>query len=188
MDDRLSVLITKAAIGDQTAFHEIVKTFEPLIAGIIKKYGIRNSDYDEDDLRQEATIALFGAVRTYNRTNYSVTFGLYAKICISNRIISHLRKIRHNIIPITIQEPDDIDGIIDSSGKDFNPENEIIGRESYNTLLNLIDKNLTPYEKSVFKLYILDKSYQEIAAVLGSSQKSVDNAIYRIKKKIKKLI
>ena len=188
MDDRLSVLITNAAIGDQTAFHEIVKTFEPLIASMIKKYVIRSSDYDEDDLRQEATIALFGAVRTYNCTNFNVTFGLYAKICINNRIISHLRKIRNDNIPIIIQEPDDINCNIELFGTDYNPENEIIGRESYKTLLNLIDENLTSYEKSVFKLYILDKSYHEIAAVLGSSQKSVDNAIYRIKNKIKKLI
>ncbi len=188
MDDRLSVFITKAAIGDQTAFHEIVKAFEPLIVSIIKKYDIRNSDYDEDDLRQEATIALFGAVRTYNCSDYSITFGLYAKICINNRIISHLRKIKNNNIPIAKQDPDDINCNIELFGTDYNPENEIIDKESYKTLLNLIDKNLTSYEKSVFKFYILDKSYREIAAVLGSSQKSVDNAIYRIKNKIKKLI
>lgn len=188
MDDRLSALITNAAAGDQTAFYEIVRAFEPLIGSIIKKHDIRSAGYDDDDLRQEAVIALFGAVRTYNSENTGVTFGLYAKICINNRIISQLRKTRNDIIPIAIEEPDDIESDREPIGTDYNPESEIIGRESYEALLNLIDENLTAYEKSVFKLYILDKSYREIAAALGSSQKSVDNAIYRIKNKIKKLI
>ena len=187
MDDRLSALIINAAAGDQSAFYEIVRAFEPLIGSIIKKYEIRSAGYDDDDLRQEAVIALFGAVRTYNSENTCVTFGLYAKICINNRIISQLRKTRNDIIPIAIEEPDDIESD-NEPGIDYNPESEIIGRESYEALLNLIDENLTAYEKSVFKLYILDKSYREIAVALGSSQKSVDNAIYRIKNKIKKLI
>lgn len=188
MNDRLSVLITNAAIGDQSAFRKILKAFEPLIGSIIKKYDIRIIDYDEDDLRQEVSIALFKAVRTYDCTNNGVTFGLYAKICINNRIISHLRKIRNEIIPSTIQDLNDINCNIEYFSTDYSQENEIINKESYKTLLRLIDDNLTPCEKSVFKLYVLDKSYHEIAAVLGYPQKSVDNAIYRIKNKIKKLI
>lgn len=187
MEDRLSVLVADAAAGDQSAFYEIVKMFEPLIGNIIKKYNFRMAGYDDDDLRQEAVIALYGAVRTFDLQSTGVTFGLYAKICINNRIISRIRSSRNDIIPVNLEMQDAEDGE-SVYGTDINPESEIIGRESYNALLNLIDENLTAYEKSVFKLYILGKSYREIAVSLNSSQKSVDNAIYRIKSKIKKLI
>ncbi|MDD4773072.1 MAG: sigma-70 family RNA polymerase sigma factor [Eubacteriales bacterium] len=183
MDNRLSTLIVNAASGDQTAFHEIVNAFEPLIESIIKKYNNRSSEYDEDDLRQEAAIALFGAVRTYKSGQNDVTFGLYAKICIKNRIISQMRK-----ASVTVQQPEEIDFDKKLSSEEYNPENELIDKENYMSLLNLLDKNLSNYEKTVFKLYILNISYNEIAANLGTSQKSVDNAIYRIKNKIKKLI
>lgn len=89
---------------------------------------------------------------------------------------------------VTVQQPEEIDFDKKLSSEEYNPENELIDKENYMSLLNLLDKNLSNYEKTVFKLYILNISYNEIAANLGTSQKSVDNAIYRIKNKIKKLI
>ncbi len=186
MEDRLSALIKNASAGDHTAFRELITIYEPLIAGIVNKYEIYACDCDADDLRQEAAIALFGAVRSYDSNN-GVTFGLYAKICIKNRIISKVRKCHGITVPMTEKDTDDIFDP-DFTVADHDPENEVIGKESYHLLINLIDENLTVQEKSVFKLYIRNKSYNEIAAVLGIQQKSVDNAIYRIKKKIKKLI
>lgn len=182
MDNRLSVLIDHAATGDQAAFREIVSRYEPLIGNILKKYDIPHADFDQEDLRQEAVIALLDAVRSFKSEDGGVTFGLYAKICINNRMISHLRKTRKDIVPVSIRD------LNESGGTDSDPENEVIAGEDYCNLLKLIDHELTAFEKSVFNLYILGKSYSGISAVLGCPQKSVDNAIYRIKNKIKKLI
>lgn len=65
---------------------------------------------------------------------------------------------------------------------------DLIERENYEQLTKVIDESLTDYEKSVFKLFILDKSYREIAGALGRDVKSVDNAVCRIKKKLKQRI
>jgi RNA polymerase sporulation-specific sigma factor len=176
------VLIDHAATGDQAAFREIISRYEPLIGNILKKYDIPHAGFDQEDLRQEAVIALLGAVRSFKSEDGGVTFGLYAKICINNRMISHLRKTRKDIVPVSIRD------LNESGGTDSDPENEVIAGEDYCNLLKLIDHELTAFEKSVFKLYILGKSYRGISAVLGCPQKSVDNAIYRIKNKIKKLI
>lgn len=182
MDDRLSTLIVNAANGDQTAFHEIINAFDPLIESIIYKYTGCSLEYDDHDLRQEATIALFGAVRTYKDRQNGITFGLYAKICIKNRIISQMRKVS------TVQQSEQIGFDKEILTDEHNPEKEIIDKESCVSLLELMDGNLSHYEKAVFKLYIHNISYNEIASILGTSHKSVDNAIYRIKHKIKKLI
>ena len=68
------------------------------------------------------------------------------------------------------------------------PEQDLIDRENYERLIQVIDESLTDYEKAVFKLFILDKSYREIAAALGRDVKSVDNAVCRIKRKLKQRI
>lgn len=192
MVDNQSALILRAAAGDQTAFSELVKEYKPLTDGIIRRYKtfISLCGCDEDDLRQEAIIALYGAAKTYDIEKQGVTFGLYAKVCINNRIISQLRKVRGADLPLDAENEDASEGggQNEAAESETNPESEVIGRESYKALLKLIDENLTAYEKSVFKLYILDKSYHEIAVALGSPRKSVDNAVYRIKKKIKRLI
>ena len=47
---------------------------------------------------------------------------------------------------------------------------------------------LSSYEKSVLMLYLNGHSYREIGLALNKSEKSVDNALYRIKSKLKKLI
>ena len=47
---------------------------------------------------------------------------------------------------------------------------------------------LSGLEWDVFRLYVQRKSYLEIAEALGRTEKSVDNAIYRIKNKLKRLI
>jgi RNA polymerase sigma factor, sigma-70 family len=140
----------------------------------------RQCNLDEEDLRQEAVIALYGAVKAFNIGQKDVTFGLFAKICIRNRFIGIIRKHRgRSENGITGTDPDE--------GSN-NPEKYIIDRENYEQLTKVIDECLTDYEKSVFKLFILDKPYREIAAVLGRDIKSVDNAVCRIKKKLKQRI
>ncbi len=53
---------------------------------------------------------------------------------------------------------------------------------------NLLDGILTDFEKQVIELRLLDKSYAQIALSLDCSEKAVDNALQRIRKKIRSVI
>lgn len=154
-------------------FADVAKAYEPLIDSAVKKY-LSCSSEDPEDLRQEAMIALYGAYITYDSTQTGVTFGLYAKVCIRNRLVSVLRKSRAHEDFYTPEA-----AFIES------PEDAIIAHEDYERMLCIVDKLLTPYEKSVFELYLKNMPYKEIAKRLSTSAKSVDNAICRIKAKIK---
>lgn len=179
-DNLIIQLIQRSRLGDQEAFSELVKQYQPLIRAAALKFS-ESGLLDYDDLRQEAAIALFGAVRTYKFENTNVTFGLYAKICIRNRMIELLRRSETGIV-----ENHELTEDIEETEND--PEKRAITDESFNLLLDNIDKSLTPLEKSIFGLYISGKSYREIAESLKKPTKSVDNAICRIKAKIRKLI
>ena len=66
-----------------------------------------------------------------------------------------------------------------------NPEETVIDIEKENTLIENIKKELTDFENEVFSLLISGFKYQEIAEILEKDKKSIDNAIQRIKQKLK---
>jgi len=83
-------LLLAAKNGDGQAFSELAAKYSPLIGAAVEKYR-RMCGESTDDLHQEALLAFYRAVKTYDTEKKGVTFGLYAKICINNRMISILR-------------------------------------------------------------------------------------------------
>ena len=70
----------------------------------------------------------------------------------------------------------------------LNPEKLLLDVELEEDLLFKIKSNLTDFEDQVFTLMISGFKYKEIAEILGKDNKSIDNAIQRLKAKIKKII
>lgn len=171
---------------NENAFSDISERYRPLIESMVAAYrgDMKKSGIDEDDLRQEALAALYSALISYKEDG-DVTFGLYAKVCIRNRMISLLRKNRPESALDEVAEDEYGDPAFQHG---VNPEEQYIDKESYNGLIREIEQTLTDYECRVFRLYLGDKSYKQIGDILGKSEKSVDNALFRIKTKLKKLI
>ena len=69
-----------------------------------------------------------------------------------------------------------------------NPEDLVIDRENVVRLEETIERELSSFEKQVLDLYLTGMGYQQIARVLGRDEKSTDNALQRIKTKLKKAI
>ena len=65
------------------------------------------------------------------------------------------------------------------------PEKIFFDRESYKSLENSIKLELSGLEYSVLQLFLSGKKYIEIARELNISEKSVNNALIRIRKKLK---
>ena len=73
-------------------------------------------------------------------------------------------------------------------GEVLNPETLFIGRENRSFIESQIIKNLSRFETKVLSLYLQGRSYFEIAQVINKSEKSIDNALQRVKKKIEKCL
>ena len=69
---------------------------------------------------------------------------------------------------------------------DKNPEDLLIDRENVESLDKIIERELSGFEKQVLDLYLTGMKYTQIAKVLGKDEKSTDNALQRIKAKLKK--
>ena len=181
----LDILLENVKSGKPFSFNAIYSLYTPLIESQAQKYGkqFSVSEAELDDIKQEALIALYHAALTYT-PNEEVTFGMYAKTCMRNKIISYIRCFLENNVPLSLEEIE-----IDFEEPDFEtPEQIVISKESLCNLNRRIDETLTDFEKSVFALYIGDMSYADMAKKLDKPTKSIDNAIHRIKAKLRKLL
>lgn len=167
-------LIKEVQSGNKDAFNEIIRRYEPLISSIVSRYLSDEffSQSDRDDLSQEAAIALYNAVMSYDILQSEVSFGLYAKICLSNSLNSALRRRKRQLEADRVQLTEESEYLNDDKASDAG------------LLLERVDGLLSDFEKSVFRLFIRGYSHRFIAETLGRTEKSIDNAIYRIRSKI----
>lgn len=110
-------------------------------------------------------------------------FNTFANLCIDRCIITAVRKsLRKKQIPSDMLVPlDDVD-VIDND----DPERMIIEKESYDRLMASVEKKLTLFEFSVLTRYLSGDSYRHIAESLQCDIKAVDNAMVRIRRKLKR--
>ena len=186
--DAINTLVIAARNGDDAAYSKLLDLYEPLILSIVKNalsFLPPGESECIEEFRQEADIKFYEAILSYNTEQNNTSFGLYAKICLKNKMISLLRSYyaRRKVTGA------DIPG---KNGSDVmtapDPCELIAGEEEAKILLERAESVLSPLEKSIFSLYTDGKKTQEIAAELSITKKTVENAVYRIKKKLRKIL
>ena len=179
-DKLIRDLIVQVKRGDQAAFEELLKTFEPLLISMVNRANLKQ---DEDAVKQDLTLAFYNAILSYNLTQSEVSFGLYAKVCLNNALVTHLRAIKKKkgleTVPLNDENFEQID--VDD------PFVAVIKSEELRELNHRITEALSPFENVVWRLYVAGCSSREIAKDLNKDVKSIDNAIFRIRKKLKPL-
>ena len=144
---------------------------------------------DSDDLIQEGMLGLFKAIRDY-RPEKEVSFEAFAKLCISRQLYSAVQAAgRQKHVPLNtyVELSDQLDAQdVGPQGK--SPEELLIDRENMEKLKEEIWQLLSPMEKKILRSYLDGESYTETASRLNKSPKSVDNALQRIRRKLKKFL
>ena len=69
-----------------------------------------------------------------------------------------------------------------------NPEELFIGLEDKNYIEKQIVEELSSLELKVLSYYLKGRSYFEIAALVDKDEKSIDNALQRVKKKVTRIL
>ena len=188
-------LISYVNESNEEANNLLIQKYEPLINKIANKMinYCPNSGLDVNDLIQEGRIGLNHAISYFNEQK-DITFYTYAKKCIERKMISVVtstKRLKHKVLNDSISYDVDLDGVsFDKILKDdeSNPEKIILNLNEQETLTSKINEKLTDFEKEVFGLMLSNFTYKEIAAILDKDSKQIDNAIQRIKNKVKKLI
>ena len=177
-------LVLGAQKGDQLAFVALLTKYTPLIR--LKASRFYKCGYDPEDFFQEGTLGLYNAVMTYNK-NGGATFPTYAGICIDNRLVSaykHASRKKHapleNYLPLT-----SLDSFVGTFTQS-NPEERFIEREDLLDVEKLLLDLCSETERKILSLYLRGFTYKKISSMLGITEKSVDNALQRIKRRLKR--
>lgn len=171
-DSDNAAVIADVKRGSGDAFEALCAMYDPLIRSMAERYS-RMTDVGDSRIRedfvQDARLALYNAAMTYSSGD--VTFGLYAKICIRNALVTELRRMERK----RRAERGAVEG--KSDGENTHAEFSADAERYYELL--------SGFERQVLTMYADGLKVREIAARLGRPAKSVSNAIYRIKEKIK---
>ena len=132
-------------------------------------------------IMQEGLLALLSAVHTYS-VGGEASFKTYATVCIRNRMISVLRRA---VGGKSVRTQDTVPLESKLSASDLTVEEHQDLREECENLLRRVDTKLSQNERTVLYLFLSGLSYREIAERLGKTPKSVDNALQRVRHKLK---
>jgi len=173
-------MIKQAQSGNEDAFSQLLLQYKPLIQAVVSGFSSQGAvEADREDLLQEATVALYRAVKHFEIDQGEVEFGLYAKICINNALVSYMRRLkRQSLLPSDIEED------VESRNVE-NPIEDVLAQERLDSLYRRIRCCLSPLENRIWQWYVAGKTAKEIAKLIGKDTKSVTNAIYRIRKKLR---
>lgn len=185
--------------GDDTAaIDHIMNKYKNLVRKKAASMFILGAD--KDDLIQEGMIGLFKAVRDYDYGR-DASFATFADLCISRQMYSAIKALTrkkhaplNSYISIYAEREgsgDDtapaLEEVLESDSSMI-PEQHIIDQENLKALEETIEKELSPLETQVLDLYITGMSIKQISAVLSRDEKSTDNAMQRVKSKLRKYL
>ena len=132
-------------------------------------------------------IGLFRAVRDY-RPEKGASFATFASLCVERQIYKAIEisgRQKHKPLNSYISLSEENSPLKDAEDiKQQNPEEIVIDRENANQMLEKIREKLSPFENQVLEAYLDGTDYRQIAAQMGKSSKSIDNALQRIRNKI----
>ena len=192
-------LIGRLRDGDRSVMDYIMNKYKNMVRSKARSMYILGAD--QEDLIQEGMIGLFKAVRDYD-SGRDASFSTFADLCISRQMytaVESSRREKHiplntyvsiysSVMKNTSDAEDaqllDVLPELNAPG----PEDMVIDEESVKNIGMLIDRELSPLEKQVLDLYMVGMRNAAIARVLDRSEKSTDNALQRIKSKLRKAI
>ena len=193
--------VLRARNGDDAACEYILNKYKPMVRSISRAYFLLGGD--REDVVQEGMIGLYRAVCTYHSPSETDSaqegagFETYANICVRRQIYSAIKAAaRQKHMPlndyISLNSGADASSIEAAGSQEpltgqMNPEEIIINREARDILREKINGKLSKFEKNVLEQYLKGGTYEEIGMLLGKESKSIDNALQRIKKKLKEV-
>ena len=178
-------LCALAASGDREAEEALVVRYNRLVRMCARPCFLAGGD--SEDLIQEGMLGLLSAIREYD-PGKSAAFRTYAEICIRNRLFSAVKaaaRNKHTPLNQSVSIESPLYGGAGQSGSQAkDPEEILLDRESLRERMEALMGRLSRFEAGVLRLYLSGLSYSEIAAQVGKSPKSVDNAVQRIRRKL----
>lgn len=192
-------LIDRIREGEDQITDYLMDKYKNLVRSKAKSMYILGAD--NEDLIQEGMIGLYKAIRDYD-AGRDASFFTFADLCVSRQMytaVQAARREKHAPLNSYISlyanmTENDVEGSetelleLLTSKQETNPEELLIDKENVANIEAMIEKELSAFEKQVLDWYLTGMSYSQIAKVLSRDEKSTDNALQRLKAKLRKAV
>ena len=188
-------LVVRARNGDQAALDGLIRRYTGFVRLKASSYFLAGGD--AEDLIQEGLIGLYKAVRDF-RHDKETSFRSFAELCVTRQIITAIKtatRFKHSPLntyvsfsntPAGQDSDSDVtlgDALPGPSVDD--PSICVISTEELQSLVFSLGTGLSKLEADALKLYLEGSSYEEMAEQLGCDTKTIDNALQRVKRKVR---
>ncbi len=179
-DPAVRTLILQAQSGSGDAHLTLRAKYRPLLLASLARFAGNSMTMQEyADLEEEAERIFLGAISTYDTEQDAVDFGLYAKICLRNGLVSEWRRMearrRVSVLPLPEGE-----ALVQED-----PAERLVQEERFRSLCRTVRESLSDFENHVWWQYVTGVPVSDIARDLGRDERAVHNAIYRIRRKLR---
>jgi RNA polymerase sporulation-specific sigma factor len=178
-------LIAMLRSGENDITDYILEKYKPLVRRCTNAMYLIGGE--QEDLIQEGMIGLFKAIRDFKPCRGAGFFS-FAKLCINRQLgtaIESSNRKKHqplnSYISLSEQGAQAVYPLAES------PEQTVIEQELREEYKKRLEGMLSRMEHEVLDLYLDGHSYTQIAGELGKTPKSIDNALQRIRQKIKQI-
>lgn len=180
-------LVREYRTGNTDAIDFLMEKYKPLVRGICRARFLTGGD--EEDLIQEGMIGLYKAVRDYDASK-DASFRTFATLCVQRQVLKAIESSQreknrplNDSVALTDEEWDE-----QIHSEKVSPESIVLDREAENETRQKIFKTLSPMEQTVLKLYLKGMNYRDIANKMHKSPKTIDNALQRIRRKVRQTL
>lgn len=175
-----SVLAELTRDGNQKAFDELVRRYLGKIGFIARRYSAQG--YEQNDFVQEGLLGLLSACKSYD-DSCSSSFKTYMSVVVERRFISIIRRMntKKTVPDSALVQIDGLSEELEDNAQ--SPEQLIMDREQLGAMQSRLKTLLSDREYKTLMLYASGLSYSAISQKLGIPEKSVDNALQRVRRK-----
>ena len=191
-------LIRKLREGETAIMDYIISKYKHVVIRAAKAMYLLGGE--NDDLIQEGMIGLFKAVRDFD-INQETSFYSFAELCISRQMYTAIKlSQRQKHMPLNsyislydikkTASEDKQSPLIEQLEMETNnnPEELFIDKERMLMLVHDLNERLSDMERRVLHLHLQGEDYRAIAELLDKSPKSIDNALQRIRQKMRTIL
>ena len=180
-------LIARLRAGEREITDYLIDKYKSLVRTRARALYLVGGDHE--DLIQEGRLGRFKAVRDY-KPGKEASFATFAGLCIDRQMYSAVassQRQKHQPLnsfvslsePVSEQELRLVD--------EETPEEIMISRENVIGMHERIKERLSKFEYQVLELYLKGYDYTQIAEKLGKQPKAIDNALQRIRSKVREV-
>lgn len=182
-------LIERLRDGEQELEDYLMEKYKGMV--LKKAHAMFIVGGEREDLIQEGMIGLFRALRDY-QPGKSATFATFANLCVERQIYKAIEmsgRLKNKPLNSYISLSEEESPILDSLAfEQQDPEAIVIDRENVNVMQKKIRQHLSRFETRVLDSYLEGMTYIQIAEAMGKRPKSIDNALQRIRGKIREFL